>query len=250
VTTPVAPDTDKTRGGAGRLHEATQERVKEYILTHGLRGGAALPTEGRLAQELGISRTSMREAVKALESVGILETRPGVGLFVKAFSFDPIVSNLGYSLLFDHHTLVELLAVRTQLEVGFVEETAEQVTAAQLRVLRSLVDRMGERAAVEEPPGNFNEEDRLFHRTLYSGLGNQLLLKLLDVFWTVYRRLRDQAQVEAIDNVRIWENHRRIVEALERRDGQAVRQAMLQHFGVLRARIHTAMGDVAHRPPV
>jgi DNA-binding FadR family transcriptional regulator len=234
-------------GVAGRLYEATQERIKEYILGRGLRAGDALPAEGRLAQELGISRNSVREAVKALESIGVLETRPGVGLFVRAFSLDPIVSNLEYSLLFDHHTLVELLAVRTQLEAGFIEHAAERVTPSQLRVLRSLVDRMGERAAAGEPPGDFKEEDRLFHRTLYAGLGNNLLLKLLEVFWTVYRRLRDQAHAEAIDNVRTWENHRRIVEALERGDPPAARQAMLQHFGGIRARIHSALDDATRQ---
>jgi DNA-binding FadR family transcriptional regulator len=232
---------------AGRLYESTQERIKEYILANNLRGGDALPAEGRLAQALGISRTSVREAVKALESVGVLETRPGVGLFVRSFSLDPIVSNLEYSLLFDHHTLVELLAVRMQLEAGFIELATPTITPAQLRVLRSLADRMGERAAAGEPPGDFKEEDRLFHRTLYAGLGNNLLLKLLDVFWTVYRHLRDRAHVEAIDNVRTWENHRRLVEALERGDGPGARQAMIMHFGGIRARIHQSADEVSRQ---
>ena len=205
----------------GRLHESARGRIKEYVLAHGLKGGDALPPEGRLAQELGISRTSVREAVKALELLGILEARPGVGLFVRSFSFDPIVDNLGYSLTFDKHRLAELLAVRKQLEAGFVEEVAARATPAQLRVLRSVVDRMGERVALETQTTDFQEEDRFFHRTLYGGLGNELLLKLLDVFWTVYRRLRDQAHVEAVDPVRTWEDHRRIVEALERRDRAA-----------------------------
>jgi len=238
-----------TAAVAGRRHESTQERIKSYILGHGLRAGDPLPAEGSLARDLGISRTSVREAVKALESVGILETRPGVGLFVRPFTFDPIVANLEYSLLFDHHTLAELLAVRTQLEAGFIEAAAAQVSPDQLRVLRSLVDRMGERAALSAGPGDFKEEDRAFHRTLYIGLGNQLLLKMLDVFWTVYRRLRDQAHVEAIDNVRTWENHRRIVEALEQRDGPAARQAILEHFGGIRARIHSALDDVVQQHP-
>ena len=106
---------------------------------------------------------------------------------MRPFSFDPIVDNLGYSLTFDKHQLAELLAVRKQLEAGFVEEVAARATPAQLRVLRSVVDRMGERVALETQTTDFQEEDRFFHRTLYGGLGNELLLKLLDVFWTVYR---------------------------------------------------------------
>ena len=234
----------------GRLHESARGRIKEYVLAHGLKGGDALPPEGRLAQELGISRTSVREAVKALESLGILEARPGVGLFVRSFSFDPIVDNLGYSLTFDKHRLAELLAVRKQLEAGFVEEVAARATPAQLRVLRSVVDRMGERVALETQTTDFQEEDRFFHRTLYGGLGNELLLKLLDVFWTVYRRLRDQARVEAVDPVRTWEDHRRIVEALERRDRAAARAAIIKHFAGVEGRLEAALpaGGARGRP--
>ena len=231
----------------GRLHESTRGRIKEYVLAHGLKGGDALPPEGRLAQELGISRTSVREAVKALESLGILEARPGVGLFVRSFSFDPIIDNLGYSLTFDKHRLAELLAVRKQLEAGFVEQVAAHATPAQLRVLRSVVDRMGERVALETQTTDFQQEDRFFHRTLYGGLGNELLLKLLDVFWTVYRRLRDQAHVEAVDPVRTWEDHRRIVEALERRDRAAARAAMIQHFAGVEGRLEAALPAAAAR---
>jgi DNA-binding FadR family transcriptional regulator len=102
-------------------------------------------------------------------------------------------------------------------------------------VLRSLIDRMGERAARGEA---FPEEDRLFHRALYTGLGNPLLLKLLDVFWQVYRRLRDQTMtIEPLDVVRSWEDHRAIVEALERRDPPAARAAMTTSIALLEERI-------------
>lgn len=225
---------------SSRLYEAAQESIKEFILTHGLGPGAALPPEGRLALELGISRTSVREAVKALESLGILESRPGVGLFVRSFSLDPIVDNLAYNLLFDRHTLIELLAVRKRLEAGFIEDVVAAVTPAQLRVLRSTADRMGERAAMGETPNDFIEEDRLFHRTLYSGIGNSLLIKLMEVFWEVYRRLRAQANLEPPDAVRTWENHRRIVEALDRRDPAATRAAMLRHFEGFEARLNNS----------
>jgi len=229
----------------GRRHDAAQQAIKEYILRHHLKGGDALPPEGRLALDLGISRTSLREAVKALESLGILETRTGVGLFVKTFSLDPIVDNLAYGLLFDRHTLAELLSVRTKLEAGYIEDVAAQATPAQLRVLRSIVDRMGERAAHNHPPGGFTEEDRFFHRTLYSGLENKLLLKLLDVFWEVYSRLRDQATVQAVDPVRTWEDHRRIVEALEGGNPEAARIAMIGHFAGVKARIRRAIEEAA-----
>jgi DNA-binding FadR family transcriptional regulator len=222
----------------GRLYQAAQHAIKAYILDRKLRPGDALLPEGDLAAELGISRNSLREAVKALESLGILESRHGVGLFVKEFSFDPILENLAYGLLIDRSSVAELLDVREQLESSYVARVAETVTTDQLRVLRSAADRMAERAAVGE---GFPEEDRLFHRALYANIGNSLLLRLLDVFWEVYRRLlAESAVVMNDDPVRSWEGHRRIVEALERRDGAAARSAMLAHFSNIEDRLRRA----------
>jgi DNA-binding FadR family transcriptional regulator len=222
----------------GRLYQTAQHAIREYILGHGLAANDPLPPEGRLALELGISRASVREAVKALESLGILETRPGVGLFVRPFSFDPIVDNLAYSVRSDRDSLSELLYVRKQLEAGAIQDVAASSTPAQVRVLRSVVDRIGERAAagLASP-----EEDRFFHRTLYTGLENPLLLKLLDVFWGVYQRLRAETGLaETADPVRSWENHRRIVEALEIHESGAASAAMRAHFAGLEVRIQDA----------
>jgi DNA-binding FadR family transcriptional regulator len=227
-----------------RLSGSAQQAIRRYILKNGLGAGDQLPPEGKLALELGISRPSVREAVKGLESLGILEARMGVGLFVRSFSFDPILDNLAYSLGYDRSTIDELLYVRKQLEAGAIEDAAARVTPAQLRVLRSIVDRMGERAARGE---SSPEEDRFFHRTLFTQIEHPLLLKLLDVFWEVYRRLRDQtALASTADPVRSWENHRRIVEALESGVGTDARAAMLSHFAGLETRLQDATWQTSH----
>src|SRR5215471_3539788 len=69
------------------LHQI-QEEIKGYVIRNNLRPGDPLPSEGDLARQLGIGRNSVREAVKSLEVLGILEARAGSGLFVKSFSFD------------------------------------------------------------------------------------------------------------------------------------------------------------------
>jgi DNA-binding FadR family transcriptional regulator len=212
-----------------------QDAIRRYILDRQLEAGDALPPEGQLARELGVSRPSVREAVKGLEALGILEARTGVGLFVRPFSFDPILDNLAYSIGQDRDSLAELLYLRKQLEAGAIEDVAARNTPAQLRVLRSVVDRMGERAAQGKASP---EEDRFFHRTLFAGIERPLLMKLLDVFWEVYRRLRDQTPLAAsADPIRSWENHRRIVEALETGDRATARSAMLTHFVGLETRL-------------
>lgn len=218
----------------GRLSHAVRRAIEDYIVDHRLRAGDPLPPEGQLALTLGVSRTSVHEAVKAMESLGIIEARTGAGLFIQPFSFGPILENLRYSLLADRHGIVELMDVRGKLEAGFIEQVAASVDPKRLRVLRSSVDRMGERAAGGEA---LADEDRFSHRTLYLEIDNQVLGKLIDVFWEVHRRRR--AEIPAAsdsDRVRSWEEHRQIVEALERRDGPTAHAAMVAHFAGHKAR--------------
>ncbi|MGI8423625.1 MAG: FadR/GntR family transcriptional regulator [Chloroflexota bacterium] len=244
MTGPIDADGDADRvrrlgrrssNGELRLSQKAQQAIKQYILEHRLEPGGLLPTEGQLTQVLGISRTAVREAVKALEALGLLEARPGVGLIVRSFSFDPILDNLAYSLLVDRTLIRDLLFVRRQLEAGAIETVARTASAGQLRVLRSLVDRMGDHAARGE---TFTEEDRFFHHALYAGLENPLLLKMLDVFWQVYTSLREETLgIEALASVQSWENHCAIVEALERGEPTLARAAVAAHFEVLEDRI-------------
>ena len=208
----------------GRIFEAAQRAIKDYIVLKRLQPGDALPAEARLADELGVGRNSVREAVKALEALGVLECRVGAGVYVRPFTLDPVLDNLAYGLLLERSSILELLDVRGRLEASYIQDVARDADAAHLRVLRSVVDRMGERAARGE---SFREEDRFFHRTLYARLDHRLLLMLLDLFWDVYSRLLAEVRlVPDADPVRVWEQHRRIVEALECGDADAAREAI------------------------
>jgi DNA-binding FadR family transcriptional regulator len=223
--------------GPPLIYRTVQDDIKRYILEHQLKGGDPLPPETQFAHDLGVSRHSVREAVKALESLGILEARPGKGLYVLPFSLDPILDNLAYSLLFDRSSIVHLLDVREQLEVGLLPRAIEAVTPAQLGVLRSLLARMREKV---DRGVHFQDEDRFFHRTLCEASGNPLALKLLDVFWVVLNRIRDQSI--AVDDApeRNWQNHARILDTLAAGDAAAAQEAMVAHFADLEARIDRA----------
>ena len=101
-------------------YRQAQTAIKHYIEEHHLQPGDPLPSEGQLAKDMGMSRLSLREGVKTLEAVGILEARQGEGIYVKAFTFDSIFENLPYSFASDGQSLRDLLQVRTALEEGLV----------------------------------------------------------------------------------------------------------------------------------
>lgn len=216
------------------LHLSVQEAIRAYILDNNLRGGDALPPETDLARQLGVSRNSVREAVKALESLGILEARRGSGLFVAEFSFDPLLDNLSYGLRFDTRELAELLEVRRVLEVGLIAPAIAAMTPEALEALSRTVAQMH---ALALTGSNFAEEDRQFHQILFAPLGNGTLLKLLDIFWRTYQETSRIADMRNPDPLSTYEDHAAIAAAVQTRDVEAARQALDRHYDGLAGRL-------------
>ncbi len=128
------------------LHVSVQESLRAYIDDNGLEPGTMMPPESELATQLGVSRNSLREGIKALESVGVLESRRGIGIFVKAFSFEPLLDNLAYGLGGALRQIEEVIEIRRTLEVGLIGKTLEMIGDEDILELRATVNRMGEHA--------------------------------------------------------------------------------------------------------
>jgi DNA-binding FadR family transcriptional regulator len=212
--------------------------MKSYIVENRLKPGDPVPSEAELAEQLGVGRNSVREAVKSLEVLGILESRVGSGLFVRGFSFDPIVDNLLYGSLFDTKALADSLEVRLMLESGLVERAIETRTEAQLGHLREILQNWAREAA----RGTYSPEyDRAFHRALYENAHNALLTRLIDVFWEVYRQATAQGALQdPIDPQDTYQRHVAILEALEVGDPARLRQAIADHTPGIKRRVEEA----------
>ena len=211
------------------------ERLKQYILVQELRAGDRLPTEGELAHQLGVSRSAIREALRALEALGIITAKQGSGRYVNRFSFQPILDNLGYSILFDLHTFEELLEVRQKLEVGFLEEAIQHLSPEILEKLHEITIAMEKSAEAGDTDTAFLDQDMKFHMTLFSPLHNALLLKLLEVFWAVQKRLRMKMPQYVEERLHVVNQHRAIIEALEEQNVALARARLEAHFAGVRA---------------
>lgn len=219
------------------FYRIVQESIKNYILDNHLVAGAALPPETELARQLGVSRGSVREAAKALESVGILETRHGSGLFVKPFSFDPLLENLPYGMVSDLGELDDLLQIREGLESGLIEQAVLTMPQERFEVLEKLIAEMNVKAHRGE---EFQEADKGFHRALFEHLDNRLLLKLLDVFWQTFQKVSHGANLPQTELVEIYQNHAAILETVKARDVERARQSLQNHYHGIEARIGQA----------
>ena len=221
------------------MHKTIQDAIRQYIIQHGLRPGDPMLPETELAKQLGVSRNSVREAVKSLESVGVLESRRGSGLYVRDFSWEPLLDNLVYDLMRDLREFAELLEIRRVLEVGMVEEAIKRLQPEQLADLRRLLGKMEARASRGE---TFPEEDREFHRTLFRELRNATFLKLLDLFWLAFRKASDGRDLLDQDPLRTYEAHRAIVESVSTGDVAGARRALGAHYEAVSSRLERELG--------
>lgn len=213
------------------LHVSVQESLRSYIEDNDLTAGAALPPETFLAHQLGVGRNSVREAIKALESVGILETRRGIGVFVKEFSFAPLLDNLAYGLQASLRDVEELLEIRRVLETGLIDKTIEMISDDDVAELRRLTDRMRQRAERGE---SFAEEDQQFHQLLFRCQNNKMLSALIDIFWSAFYKASGFANLASPTPLATWQDHHEIAEAVAARDVEAGRKRLSVHYSGIR----------------
>jgi DNA-binding FadR family transcriptional regulator len=208
------------------MNEAIQERLQQFIREQGLSAGDRLPSENRLARSLGVSRNALREALRSLEALGIVEARVGSGWYVREVTFDAVAEALILSLEPDTRTLDGLYRIRACLECGFIGDAIRALTAESLQSLRCIVDAM-ERRMPEDP--DLIRLDRDFHRTLFSGLGNPVLSRLIDLFFKIveYERRQFPLVQSLVETVR---EHQAILDALEVGDEELVCRIITASF--------------------
>ncbi|HUB68956.1 MAG TPA: FCD domain-containing protein [Acidimicrobiales bacterium] len=164
------------RQGAAVTDEAING-IKEMIVSGALQPGARLPREEELAASLGLSRSSLREAVRSLSLVGILDVRQGDGTYVT--SLRPEILLDAMSFVVDFHrddSVLEFLEVRRLLESAATAMAARRATSAQVAELRALVTAV----PADSPAEAFVANDLEFHRRLVALCGNSVLASLLD----------------------------------------------------------------------
>jgi DNA-binding FadR family transcriptional regulator len=197
------------------------EKIKGMIVSGALRPGDRLPKESELAADLGLSRNSLREAVRALSLIRILDVRQGDGTYVT--SLDP-------QLLLDFHrddTVLEFLAVRRILEPAATAMAATRIPEPELDALQAQLDALGEQPSVEE----LVAADLEFHRGIVQASGNSVLCSLLDGLsgpTTRARIWRGLTQEDAVS--RTLHEHGAILAALRDRDAEAARSWATVHI--------------------
>ena len=216
---------------SARLYEQITEQILSRIMAGELRPGDKLPPERELAEQFGVSRTAVREAVKALHEKGLIEVQPGKGTFVSNItastsevmrdSLDLIV-NVGLV-----NGLVDLVQVRTLLEPGIAALAAEMATAEDIQAMQQAVDTMD---TALDNADVYVEADLEFHRALAKASQNSLITILLDSIVDLLREQRKRIFLVEGGPERGQNHHKRILEAVATHNPVAAREAMAVHL--------------------
>jgi len=217
---------------SSRLYEQIVQQIEESILNGGLTSGSQLPPERDLAKQFGVSRTAVREAIKALQEKGLVDAFPGRGTFVTngtpnamRRSLDRIV-NSG-----EEEGQAYLVEVRDMLEPEIAALAAVRADEEDLATMYEAV-RVMDNAAWDSDV--YIEADLDFHLALAEAAGNPIVLSLIDSIVGLLRQQRLRIfRVEGGPD-RGQQHHRRILEAIQRHDPHAARTAMQAHLAQVR----------------
>ena len=217
--------------------EATMAEIKNYILRSGLQMGDALPTESQLCTDLGVSRSSVREAVRTLVALDIVEVRHGHGMFVGQVSMRPMVESLIFKGLLnpgdDHRGLRDIVEVRITLDNALAEPVTHAWHNRHDPELDTLVDNIEHLASQGKL---FTDQDRRFHTRLLEPLDNHLYLHLTEAFWAIHTLtvpLLDAPKLEDLTSTA--KAHRAMLQAAHAGDTPAYHQAITDHYAPLLA---------------
>lgn len=217
---------------ASRLYEQIVEQIESQILSGKLHYGDRLPTERELAEQFGVSRTAVREAVKALREKGLVQGHPGRGTFITDGASRAMRDSLGFMMKIGSDAGTDnVVEIREILEPEIAALAATRANEEDLERMREAVATM-DRAL--DNADAFIEADMDFHLALAGATQNALVCALVD---PVVDLLREQRKRIFLVNgaVRGQYHHKRILEAVVQRDPQSARDAMRAHLAQVRA---------------
>ena len=209
-------------------------RLMDLFTTGDLEAGTRLPPERQLAATLGVGRSAVREALAALEILGIVDVRPGSGTYLRGTASELLPQTLRWGLLIGSKNTAELLELRSGLEIYVARLAAGRAAASDLRALSVSLDRM--RAGVSDLKA-FARADLDFHNGLAAAAGNDTLVDLLHVVRSLLQVYADRAVHDDAEARIAIDEHGTVFRAIEAGDEDAAASAMAAHMATASQRL-------------
>jgi len=209
-----------------KLYEEVAKQIERLILTK-LNPGDKLPSERDLAEKLRVSRNSIRDAIRSLELMALVEPRQGTGTIVRKTSAEALINPFANALKRRKELVSELLDFRKMLEPPLAARAAAHASVGEISEMEEILRRQGERQGQGDAAV---AEDAEFHYSIALASGNGVVLKVLDILMDLSRDTRERSlQVEGRPQKSLA-GHRRILAAIKRHDAEAAKAAMRRHI--------------------
>jgi GntR family transcriptional repressor for pyruvate dehydrogenase complex len=199
---------------------------KRLISEGDLQPGAKLPAERELASSLGVARSSLRQALKVLEIMGVISQRVGDGTYLNSGATSILGEPMEFLILLDGISFHELMEARLIVEPELAARAAERASEEDLAALRRAMTAM--EAAADDPPA-FVQHDLAFHREIFRTAGNRVCDLMFSVVHSSLRTLVEHTS-QAVPAEHTLRLHRKIYAAIRRRDAESARRRMAEHL--------------------
>ena len=226
------------------LPEEIANRLLHQIKEQRLRPGDKLPPERSLAEMMDVSRSVVREALRALALMKVVDIRQGAGTFITSLEPRQLVAHLDFVFAIDGIALVHLLEARRVVEAANARLAADRITPAQLDELDALVHAMAE--AINDPE-RFSELDIALHIAVCAAADNFLLLQFMHIVSNLGRVSRERTGAERAVRDAALRDHRRLLRALRAQDPAAAERAMLVHLDHVEASLRSTIEPPTRR---
>ncbi len=210
-----------------RIYEEVVSQIHELIRAGKVKAGDQLPSERELAETFKVSRTSVREALRALETRGLIVSRTGAGNFVAELPVESLVAPLATLLLEEKDALADIFEMRKLIEPQIASMAAERATKRDIERMKKILDKQGEEVSRGETGV---EADAEFHFAIGGATQNQALEKLVSGLMDMLSHSREESLQTPGRRMASIESHRKILAAIEEHDKTKAREAMLRHI--------------------
>lgn len=210
-----------------RFYKHIVHQITRSILTGQMQPGDQLPTEPELAEQFDVSRTVVREAIKALNMQGLVSVTPGRGTFITQPPIETVTNSLHMMLTFEDHPGDDLIVARRILEIPIVRLAAEHATTENIAALQEYLDGM---RAAQDAPEDFIAHDTAFHAELARATQNAVLSVLIQPIIMLLQGTRETLVRVPSSVERALKHHERVFDAIKAGDADNAEQAMLAHL--------------------
>lgn len=226
-----------------RISQNIVEQIRETIISGRLKPGDRLPSEKELSVEFGVSKASLREALRALEALGMLEVKQGMGggAFVTEVDLETARNNMFNYIFFQNPSIGEFTQLRTFIEPPAAAIAALKCTQVDLDYLEDNLNRTREK--MDSMPFYY-ELDTKFHHRIAQISGNRLICFVIDSLKNAIVQIKLQLELDRDFSIQVYKAHMRLFDALRKHDPEQSREEMYRHIVEVDERMkHYCDGD-------